>query len=328
MAWLGACGKGAPTASQPDSSAGLDDANVRSDARQYGSACGRTTIAPATYDHVIVMVFENETTANIIGNSMMPFTTQIAHECGLANNYWDVGDPSLPNYIAMTSGSRWGIIGDSSPALSVDNIFHQVTTKWLADGKSGKAWGTYSSKMPSNCYLKDYPPAPNACYTAHHEPSIYYSNEHANCVNWDVPLGDTATGALASDLAHNTLPALVWIGPADDCGNHAGGEVDPPMSDAFLKTWLNVIVNSAAYQDGKTAVFITWDEGSNFSNKMPENIPMIVVAPSVPNGTVTSASLMPSFNHYSLLHTMEEMLGLSLLQNASTAPTMRTTFNL
>jgi hypothetical protein len=147
-------------------------------------------------------------------------------------------------------------------------------------------------------------------------------------VNWDVPLGDTATGALASDLAHNTLPALVWIGPADDCGNHAGGEVDPPMSDAFLKTWLDVIVNSTAYQAGSTAIFITWDEGSNFSNKMPENIPMIVVAPSVPNGTVTSASSMPTFDHYSLLRTMEEMLGLSLLQNASTAPSMRTAFNL
>jgi hypothetical protein len=63
-------------------------------------------------------------------------------------------------------------------------------------------------------------------------------------------------------------------------------------------------------------VFIVWDE--------PTPMPFLVIAPSVASG----ASTIEPFNHYSLLRTTEELLGLPLLGQAAHANSMRTAFGL
>jgi hypothetical protein len=76
---------------------------------------------------------------------------------------------------------------------------------------------------------------------------------------------------------------------------------------------------SAEYQAGKTAVFLTWDEDdSSHSN----HIATLVAAPSVAPGTAPTAT----FNHYSMLHTTEEMLGLGFVGSAASATSMRSAF--
>jgi len=288
--------------------------------------CGAAATPPARYSHVFVIVFENSNYSDIIGGRDTPYTTGLSQRCGSATRYFGLQRPSLPNYIALTSGGTQGINDDRGPSgggLPADNIFNQVK-------QSGRQWRQYSSRMPSNCYLKDDPPSPNAFYTAHHEPAPYYADIRADCANWDVPLGTVSSGALASDLDRNTLPAFAWIGPADDGGNSAaGGEVDPKLGDPFLRDWVGRIVSSAAYRSGSTAILITWDEGDfNHSSGSPDfmNVPAIVVAPSVRPGTQVSTRL----THYSLLRTAEEMLGLPLLGHAADAstPSMRSLFNL
>lgn len=288
--------------------------------------CGAAAAPPARYSHVFVIVFENSNYSDIIGGRDTPYTTGLSQRCGSATRYFGLQRPSLPNYIALTSGGTQGINDDRGPSgggLPADNIFNQVK-------QSGRQWRQYSSRMPSNCYLKDDPPSPNAFYTAHHEPAPYYADIRADCANWDVPLGTTSSGALASDLDRNTLPAFAWIGPADDGGNSAaGGEVDPKLGDPFLRDWVGRIVSSAAYRSGSTAILITWDEGDfNHSSGSPDfmNVPAIVVAPSVRPGTQVSTRM----THYSLLRTAEEMLGLPLLGHAADAgtPSMRSLFNL
>ena len=93
-------------------------------------------------------------------------------------------------------------------------------------------------------------------------------------------------------------------------------------------------VYSAAYQRGKTGVVVTFDEGegSQFGEDCATNttdeschIPAILISPSVRPGT-TSGTL---FNHYSLLRTTEQMLGVRrryLLGEAKRAPSMRRAF--
>ena len=52
---------------------------------------------------------------------------------------------------------------------------------------------------------------------------------------------------------------------------------------------------------------------------------MIAIAPSIPAGTQSAVA----FNHYSLLRSIEEMLGIpNLLGGAATAPSMRSAFNM
>ena len=97
-----------------------------------------------------------------------------------------------------------------------------------------------------------------------------------------------------------------------------GDETAIRTGDGWLQAELPKILNSAAYQSGTTVVFVTFDEGgAGLLSAMGEgcardtsdescHIPTIVLSPSTPPGT-TSARL---YNHYSLLKTTEQLLGI------------------
>ncbi|MGE5435508.1 MAG: phosphoesterase, partial [Candidatus Doudnabacteria bacterium] len=60
------------------------------------------------YRHVVWIVFENKQYSQIIGSPNAPYINKVANQCGLATNFYAEAHPSLPNYIAMTSGSTQG----------------------------------------------------------------------------------------------------------------------------------------------------------------------------------------------------------------------------
>ena len=284
-----------------------------------GTPCGQSAAPPAQYDHIYLFVFENLSYASFLADNL-PYTHALAAACGLATNYSAITHPSLPNYLAMTSGDTQSITGDPAPtnpgSLTADNIFNEVTL-------SGGQWRSYSESMPQNCYHADDPPAPNAYYTVHHEPAVYYADIATDCNNWDVPQGTTTSGAMISDINSGATPTFAFVGPNDDGGcGICGGDVDPQKLDGYLQAWLPQIFATPSYQAGKTAIFIAWDESDN---KTTNQVPMIAIAPSIPAGIQVS----DAFNHYSLLRSMEEMLGIpNLLGNAATANSMRSAFNM
>src|SRR5207244_3785998 len=107
------------------------------------------------------------------------------------------------------------------------------------------------------------------------------------------------------------------------------GNVDPPLSDAFLRDWMSKIVSSRAYIAGGTAIFITWDEDDVFSGGLCpaldcDHVATVVVAPSVRRATRSGVL----FSHYSLLRTTEELLGIrQYLGDAATANSMAQAFH-
>ena len=265
----------------------------------------------------------------VVGNhTAFAYTNRLAASCGLATRYYGVGDPSLPNYIAMTSGGTWGVTGDSSKPLHVPSIFSQVRS-------THRQWRSYSESMPHNCDRSDYPSS-NPVYTAHHEPVIYYVGIRRDCVHWDVPLGTVHNGPLAHALATNTLPAFAIVGPNDDRGttkpgcSRPCGHVDPPLSDSFLHAWMTKILASRAYASGRTAVFVTWDEDATFGNTLCpaldcDHLATLVISPSVRPGRRAAAL----FSHYSLLRTTEDLLALrGHLGKAASAMSMAPAFGL
>ena len=58
---------------------------------------------------VAVLVLENRSFEQVIGNPQAPFLNRLAHRYALATNYFAVGHRSLPNYIALTGGDTNGI---------------------------------------------------------------------------------------------------------------------------------------------------------------------------------------------------------------------------
>src|SRR5437762_1845972 len=67
-----------------------------------------TGTVPA-FDHIFVILMENHSYSEIIGNTTAaPYLNQLANQYGVATNYFAVTHPSLPNYVALVGGDTFG----------------------------------------------------------------------------------------------------------------------------------------------------------------------------------------------------------------------------
>ena len=289
-----------------------------SPAAAVSGPCGTAT-APPAYRHVIWIWMENHSYSDIIGNtSQAPYINSLAAGCGLATDYHNTTHPSLPNYLAATSGLAQGQLPmlsflDCGPSVfcntSAPSIFGQ-----------GETWKAYQESMPSNCDTSN-----SGEYAVRHNPPPYYTSL-SGCASHDVPYTQ-----LATDLANNTLPAFSFITPNLIDDMHDGTVA---QGDAWLARNLPVILNSSQYRAGTTAVFLTWDEGSGgysvedcddtTTTDSSCRVATVVISPSTPAGAKSGTF----FSHYSLLGTTEELLGLRKLGQASSSATMTTAFHL
>jgi phospholipase C len=246
--------------------------------RNVPGPCGRGR-APAAWRHVLWIWLENESFDQVIGSRDAPYLTGLAHACGLATNYHAVAHPSLPNYIAATSGSTWGIADDDPPSahpLAKPSIFAQVAA-------AGLSWRSYEESMPTNCDR-----ASSGAYAVKHNPAAYYTGLRGACAVSDVPLP-----------TRGPLPAFTLVVP-NICDDMHSCPVS--VGDRWMRRFVTSLVAGRAYTDGTTAIFVTFDEGTDPAN----HVATIVVAPSTPRGTVSATR----FDHYSLLKTAEELLRL------------------
>jgi hypothetical protein len=54
-------------------------------------------------------VLENREYEEALGNPEAPYLTHLVEKGAVATNYFAVGHPSLPNYLALLGGSTYGI---------------------------------------------------------------------------------------------------------------------------------------------------------------------------------------------------------------------------
>jgi hypothetical protein len=257
------------------------------------SPCG--VPGPVHYNHVVWIIMENVGYA-VVGSPSAPYFNQLTTSCGLATNYDAISHPSLPNYVAMTSGSTQGIVDDGEPSthpLSVPSIFSQLGTNWR----------TLAESMPSACDR-----VTSGTYAARHNPAVYYTNLTASCRRDDVPL--------ALPLNLNARFTVVVPNICDDM--HSCPE---SVGDAWLRKMVPLILGSSLYTSRSLALFITFDENDGDATNQ---VPTLVIAPSVPHGVRVGAK----FTHYSLLRTTETLLHLPLMGGARSAAPMIGRFHL
>ena len=278
--------------------------------------CGSTTSPPATgYTHVIWVLMENNSYGSIIGSPSAPYINGLANKCGLATNYHNISHPSLPNYVGMTSGLSLSAL---QPFTSDCNPSKRCSTSAQSIFGQGESWKAYDENMPSNCYPKN-----SGEYAVRHNPPPYYTSL-SGCSTFDVPYTQ-----LSTDLSSGNLPAFSFITPNLIDDMHDGTVAD---GDTWLSNNLPVIFNSPEYQNGSTAVFVTWDEGEGgSSNDCATNttdigchVATLVISPSTVPGTTSSVL----FNHYSLLRTTEDLFGKPELGLAGSNASMASAFNL
>ncbi|HKW07884.1 MAG TPA: alkaline phosphatase family protein [Candidatus Dormibacteraeota bacterium] len=237
-----------------------------------------------TPSYVFVIVLENRSYAQVVGSG---YISQLAQQYAYTSDYHGVSHPSLPNYLALTSGSTYGIADDGWHSLPAGGLGAQLTA-------SGISWRAYMEGMSNGCYRSPYP------YALKHNPFAYYGGA---CPPEVVPFT-----SFAADM-QGDVPRFVWITP-DLC--HDGHDCSNSVVNSWLTQTVPAILNSSAWQDGGV-LFITWDEGEDSAN----SVLTLVIHPE----PVLHRSDR-SYNHYSLLATIENELGLPRLGAAAQATPM------
>ncbi|WP_407539199.1 alkaline phosphatase family protein [Deinococcus radiomollis] len=267
-----------------------------------------------TLSHVFVIVLENHSLKDTLGNASMPAINRLARTYGYAANYTGVAHPSLPNYVAMIAGSTMNFTSDDpAPRFAGDNLALQLS-------RAGLSWRGYMQALPKAGSLAPYA----GTYGKKHNPFMLSSDLLADPAQ---VLNVRTLTDLGPDLDAGHAPSFSFIVP-DVCNDMHGAPECRSRSqldragDAFVDTWTKRIMASPSWKTG-SAIVVTFDEGGGGDTQGGGGrIATIVVAQGGPKGVVSQGT----YNHYSLLRTLEEGFGLPLLRGAKTAAPMNDLF--
>ena len=272
--------------------------------------------ASGTYfDYVLIIVLENHNICDIVTTcgGAATYMTSLANAYGLAwqDTYCNV-NPSLPNYLCLTGGTHFGCPGyDGGPnsnactglAWTSPNIVDRVVG-------AGLTWKAYMEDMPSNCYSGD-----SGAYAVRHNPFVYYDSIASNATRCSrvVPAG-SSDSVLLNDLGStSTASNYMWLTPNVCNDMH---DCNVTVGDQYLGGLIPQILASNVFQNGRAALLVTFDEGYGYP------VYTAWAGPVVKRGFQTNVS----YNHYSLLATVEANWNLPPLTANDTAATPMTEF--
>ena len=201
--------------------------------------------------HTVVIVFENHERSDILGSGAAPTFEQLASTYAQATADYAVAHPSLPNYLALVSGSTHGVTNDCTDCpQSGQTIGSQLSRKHLP-------WAAYAEGYPSS-----------SRFAKKHVPFLYFR-------------GSTSHVLPLQRFNPRKLPAYSLVVP-DLCND---------MHDCSIATgdhWLhNFSAPLLTVKD--TAIFIVFDEGTS-NARGGGNVALIVAGTAVRRHSVFTAA--------------------------------------
>jgi phospholipase C len=255
-------------------------------------ACAAVSAQAApSFRRVVIVMLEN---ANYEDAVQQPFLKDFAARGALLTNYHAVAHPSQPNYVALTAGTHDGVFGDGNVTLDARNIADLLEAK-------GKTWKAYAEGYPGNCFLG----SSEGTYARKHVPFLSFqdiTSDASRCANV------VDASSFAGDAARGTLPDYSFFVP--DL-NDDGHDTDVATADRWLSATFGTLLNDPSFMKG-TLFVITFDEDDFFlrAGVMVDNhIYAALAGDMVAPGATSDAA----YDHYSLLRTVEDGLGLGTL---------------
>lgn len=246
---------------------------------------------------VVVVVFENRSYDQVIGKPWAPTFNRLAGRYALLTRFFAVAHPSLPNYLALVSGSTQGLTDSCDDcAFAGDSLADTIEA-------SGRTWKTYAEGLPTPGFTD----AASGLYVKRHNPLLYFTKLLADTRRLArvVPFTE-----FAGDLSRRRLPDFSLVVPDLCNGMH---DCSIAQGDAWLDTLVKPLLASSQLSGG--AVFVTFDEASGKHATGGGHVATLVLGPKVRPGARSGASL----THYSLLRTIEDAWRLPHLGKAATA---------
>lgn len=234
-------------------------------------------------DHVILVMEENHSYSEIIGNSQAPYINSLASSGALFTNSYAITHPSQPNYLELFSGSTQGVTDDSCP--------HTFTAKNEESElrKLGLTFKGFSEGLPGK--------GSEVCTSGE------YARKHVPWTNFTNDPGKYSLPFTKFPSDYTKLPTVSWVIPdlLDDM--HDGTIAE---GDTWLQDNLSNYVSWAMSHN--SLLIVTWDEDDGSENNQ---IPTIFVGPIVKTGQYSE-----KITHDTVLRTIEAMYGLRPLGNS------------
>ena len=254
------------------------------------------------FGHLVVVVEENHSYSEVIGNSAMPYLNSLASQYGLATQYFANTHPSIGNYFMLTTGQL--VTNDDAFAgtVGVDNIVRKLIT-------AGKTWKSYAESIPSTGYTggDSYP------YAKRHNPFAYFTD----VVNSSAQVNNLVSlSQFNSDLANDQLPNFSYLVP-----NLLDDAHDGPLqlADAWLQQKIAPLISSPAFQKDGLLIIVFDEADTNDSTNGGGHVAEFVISPKAKQG-YQSTNL---YQHQSTLRLILHGLAVSSYPAAaSTAPEM------
>lgn len=235
-----------------------------------------TSPAPPRLRHVVVVVEENHSYADIAGSSDAPYLNSLIARGASLTNYFAVTHPSEPNYLALFSGSTQGLTDDSCPhSYAGPNLAGELLA-------AGHSFVGYSQDLPAA--------GDQSCSSGS------YARKHNPWVNFPALPASVNQPWSAFPADYGRLPDVAFVVPNLDNDMHDGSVA---QGDAWLQANLDGYARWAVTHD--SALVVTWDEDDHSQDNQ---VAAIVVGAGVRTGPVPTRA-----DHYTLLRTLEWLFG-------------------
>ncbi len=281
-----------------------------------GGGGADTGDTPGVIQYVFVIPLENHDESQIVGNTQdAPYLndTLLANYAS-GSNFTDqlpLSIPSEPHYVWMEAGTNefmdHTFTNDNPPSASNSTADPDHLVTQLRNANNGLSWRSYQEGL--NDATGACPLSASGFYAPKHDPFIFFQDVAGNppsktneyCASQHEPLS-----ALASDLESGDVASYNFVVP-NQCHDMHGQSGCPEANavragDSWLEAHLPDLIDFVTEHSG--VIFIVWDEGEETST-----MPFVAVGPGVKSGHVSSVE----FTHSSLLKSVEEILGLAVL---------------
>lgn len=254
-----------------------------------GSGLGLGGTPPAASAHVFLVVEENHSYSQVVGNHAMPYLNSLASKYALATQYYADVHPSIGNYFMLTAGQPETLNDSFKGKISDDNIVRELVN-------AKKTWRSYAESLPNAGYLGGdvYP------YFRHHNPFTYFSDVQGTAQAGNV----VPFTQFAADLNAGTLPDFSFVVPNALHDAHDGTLAS---ADHWLSTNIAPLIASSTFQNGGLLLIVFDESLTSDLSHGGGHVTMVVVGPKVKSGYKGSGV----FQHQSTLRLVLSTLGVN-----------------
>jgi hypothetical protein len=232
-------------------------------------------------DHIVIVVLENHSFDEIVGQSDAPFLNSLAATGAVLTRSYAVTHPSEPNYLALFSGSTQGVTSDACPLhFGGGNL-----ARSLLD--AGFGFAGYSEDLPSVGYTGC---SAGGSYARKHSPWVNFTNVPAAL--------NKPMSAFPRD--YSTLPTVSFVIPDLRHDMHDGTLA---QADQWLREQLGNYASWAVRHN--SLLVVTADEDDYSSDNR--------IATLVAGAHVKPGRYSEHVDHYRLLRTIEDAYALTPL---------------